>query len=223
MERGVKRATRLVDSPIRCSLVIRPASENSLLPESPPARMNGRMDVSVRRDHRPRAVLFLAVLLGAGCGGESMAVDPPGPLVSVDEWALVPSSEDPFWTSTSSDTVICGPEHWRSEVNGVEVTTLECDYITLRQLTQRSTTDGQPLELEVWWQSLTGAEVVIGRFAVWVGDWPLYDVNVVVPGPGAARLIQATSRGRIPSGTPVYFHVKNHGVNTWTLSSLISE
>ena len=164
--------------------------------------------------------LLLASACGSGPGDEPAAV---GLVVSKDLWVAMPA-QDPFWPdSAAAEPHLCSPQDWRSEPNGIEVQTVNCNYITLTQPLMKPVRAGQSVRLQVWWQTLASLEPAEGRIAVWIGDWRYFDERVPIPSEADARNLSRPSPSRIAAGTPVYFHVDNHGFNSWTLGSLVAE
>ena len=158
----------------------------------------------------------------AGCGDGSDAAT-RGPLVIAGLWSTAAADRDPFRALVSDETVACGPQDWRAELSGVEVTTVGCNYVTLQQALPQPIAAGQLVRLEAWWQTLASVEPAEGHIAVWIGDWPVLEERVAIPSDADARSIEQPAPAAIAEGTPIFFHVDNHGFNSWTLGSLIAE
>ncbi len=174
---------------------------------------------------RARSVAWPAAVLAvtAACGDASEVPGGAGPVIATDLWT-VEAADDPFWSETLSEDIRpCTPQDWRAEPNGIEVQTTNCNYITLTQPLLQPLRAGQGLRVQLWWQTLASVEPAEGRIAVWVGDWRFFDERVPIPSEADARTLSRSSPRSFADGTPVYFHVDNHGFNSWTLGSLIAE
>ena len=82
---------------------------------------------------------------------------------------------------------------------------------------------GQPVRVQLWWQTLASVEPAEGHIAVRIGDWSVFDERVAIPGPADARNFARVAERTFASGTSIYFHVDNHGFNSWTLNSVAAE
>jgi len=140
-------------------------------------------------------------------------------LIDHTDWRVLDPQEDPFADRPSQS--VCG-------IEGVSVTLLagelsydietgRCNYITAVQSTQRAVTIGELLKLRVWHFELTAPAPAEAHVVVMVDGVYLLDTRVAIPAPGG--LIQSELRvdRSIASGSPIYFHLHNHGQNSWAL------
>ena len=166
--------------------------------------------------------VFVAIVgLSVACGEDGAQARGAGPLVEIDAWSLTAGLDDPFWSSHGGDDAArCSGVHWRTEGLGVEVDTQACNYVTLTQTSVQPIAAGQRVQVRAWWQILASVEPTEGYIAVLIGDWLLFDERVAIPGDADARTVRIESPRAYPAGTPIYFHVDNHGYNSWTLGSL---
>jgi hypothetical protein len=121
---------------------------------------------------------------------------------------------------STDESVVCGAQSWQSEGEAVEVNTTECNYLTLSQPTSVAIKKGESVALSAWWQTLASDGPALGHIAVHIGDLALLDQEIQLPAEADARDLQIAVDDDIPAGTPIYFHVHNHGFNSWTLGSL---
>lgn len=116
-------------------------------------------------------------------------------------------------------TVVCDLG-WYVENGGIEIDTGECNYLSLRQPLLETLEPGDPLSLQVWWQTLASVEPAEGHLALFVDDERLWEELVPIPGPAEARTIEFQSPLAAPAGATLTLHLHNHGYNTWHFHEL---
>ena len=140
-------------------------------------------------------------------------------LIDHTDWRVLGPEEDPF-TDRSAQSV-CGSE-------GVSVTSLAgelsydietgpCNYITAVQLTQRPVTIGELLKLRVWHFELTAPAPAEAHVVLVVDGVYLLDTRVAIPASGGLIKSELRIDRPIAAGSPIYFHLHNHGQNSWAL------
>jgi hypothetical protein len=134
-------------------------------------------------------------------------------------WSLVAIEADPH-AAHAGGRVGCGPQALRTELGGIEVSTESCNYATLVHPTLVEAPAGSHVEGEISWLSLVGLEEAVATVSLSLGDQTLWSREVAIPsGAELHRLSLAVDRPWA-AGTPVYFHVRNHGYNAWIVSRL---
>jgi hypothetical protein len=177
--------------------------------------------------HRPRAPRCVRTLAWAlacsallpGCAASSDPPDPEPswvPLVLAEEWQPAPA--DPMASHAGADAIACGEQDWHAELAGLEIETTRCNYTAVEQPLLADLVQGDELRVRVWWQTLVSPAPVEGHLALFVGDALVWEEHVAIPGPAAARDVDLVSPVSEPAGTPVTFHLHNHGSNTWNLN-----
>lgn len=142
-------------------------------------------------------------------------------LTSSDDWAGIPEGSDPFWADDSGQsTVVCGEQDWHAEDETVEINTTECNYVTLSQPLPVSIKKGDIISFSAWWQTLASEETALAHIEVRIGTWSLLNEQIAIPADADARDLEVAAPKDLASGTPIYFHVHNHGFNSWTLGAL---
>lgn len=159
-----------------------------------------------------------AVLTAVACGTAPVE---PRAWVSASAWDRVPAAADPWLTDVPADDP-CDPLGWGSSTElgdpTFDVQTGQCDPLTAWAPTETAMGEDETLEIRIWHYALLspGREPAIGRVEMRVGAdaW-----SVEVPIPSEAGMIHEfwTPRLRYPPGTPVLFHLSNHGANSWHL------
>lgn len=166
----------------------------------------------------------VVVLLAAACGNgsEPNAAAPARPplAIAAESWQTATVDEDPF-VSESAGRVRCSPFAYRLEAGWLEVTTTDCNYATLVYHIGQDVLAGDVVRGEVAWATLASLEPAIGTLAFATADLGvLWTHEVSIPGEADIVTVELTFPRSAPAGTALYFHVRNHGYNTWQLSPL---
>jgi hypothetical protein len=72
----------------------------------------------------------------------------------------------------------------------------------------------------VWHFALHAGESAMAHVAVRIGEQTLLDTTVPIPAAGGLLNIEEVAPESIPEGAPVYFHLHNHGDNSWSFVEL---
>lgn len=140
-------------------------------------------------------------------------------LLDAEAWTSVPARADPL-AAHRPQPVICGIAPWRPEGGGIEVDTQGCNYVSVRQPLLVHVARGDLLRLTAWWDRLASESPAAGHIAVLIGDEIVWEEHVAIPGEADIRDLEFESPVDAEPGTPVVFHLHNHGYNTWRLQSL---
>lgn len=144
------------------------------------------------------------------------------PLVDHQEWTPVAPADDPF-DDRPTDAVCEKGEGWDVELFDVESTlgvdTNFCDYLTVAQPLLVDVPEGGTVELRLWHFALVGEGEA--HIAVRVGDVMLWETRVPIPGDSQLIFDSIEAPQALGAGTPVYFHLHNHGNNTYNLVDLV--
>jgi hypothetical protein len=138
-------------------------------------------------------------------------------------WVLGTSETDPF--PLRPEGARCGSESFVLEEidTGLwyDILTDECDHATVHQTTLAELQEGDTLLVWVWHYAMDhqggdfNAQVALGTppHVVW---------QTTLPVPAESGLIyeEITLNASWPAGSPIWFHLSNHGVNTWSLVEL---
>ena len=188
------------------------------------------------------AVLCLALL---GCSGESppgpadarsdgvMAQDEGGvdaaadvgadstPLVEASLWEPLGQGADPFGDRPAIDPV-CPSGGVKVEDGGtgdplLEVDTGICEYVTLAQPSLARVRAGEEVEVVLWHLDLFAAEPAEAHVVIRLGEHTVWEERISVPARANFFSPRWMAPTEVPQGTPVLFHLHNHGVNNWKL------
>lgn len=144
----------------------------------------------------------------------------PTPIVEAAAWLRLADAEDPYRAERPVDLAPCREEGVITEAGTLEVDTGKCDWATFAQPTLRRVEATDTLEVVGWYGNLVAPEPGEGRMVLRIGERELWDKRVSIPSTGGFVLERVTLDGPIEAGTPIVFHVHNHGANTWNLASI---
>jgi hypothetical protein len=140
-------------------------------------------------------------------------------LIIHELWWMVMPTEDPF--DDRPDTARCERSGLMAELLADEsvfsVDTGLCNYVTVSQSTLRDVAAGDTIKVRLWHFALSAPEPAQAHAAVLVDGLRVLDERVAIPGPGGLLSRELRAERAIPSGAPVYFHLHNHGSNSWSL------
>jgi hypothetical protein len=147
---------------------------------------------------------------------------PRGSLVATSAWEILAAEQDPFADRLPDARCPAGaymPELLANE-EVFSVDTGACNYITARQPALRAVSPGERLQARVWHFALKAQAPAAGHVALRLGETVVLDREVPIPSAGGLIAIEAVTTQSFPEGTPVYFHLHNHGDNSWSLVEL---
>ena len=136
-----------------------------------------------------------------------------------DQWTIVDIVDDPFRSFVDAHTA-CKPIDFGEEYGGVEVSTQQCGYITLSQPTLIDIKIDDLFELNIWHSPLLNDEVTEGMIILQVAQTILWSHTLSIPGPARSWTVRFPAPLNIPKDTPLLFHIRNHGANSYTLNDL---
>lgn len=168
--------------------------------------------------------LALILTLVSGCDPEPAPdCEPvelePRALVSAQGWTASAIEDDPLADHRPALTV-CPANAWGEELGVFEVSTGECNYLSVEQALAEGVEIGDRLRVQVWWQPLIANEPATAHLALLIDGQPIWDEHVAIPGSAEARAIELDSPIAAEPGAIVTFHLHNHGANSWTLAEL---
>jgi len=133
-------------------------------------------------------------------------------------WAITPADTDPFEDRPAE--VRCLEWGVRLEGASLEVNTGECAYATLVQVVPEALPVGSVLTATVAHFDLVAPERATAHVAIGLGDVVLWSRDLPVPSAAGVYPIEVPLTEPVPAGTRVYFHVHNHGSNSWFLTTI---
>jgi hypothetical protein len=176
-----------------------------------------------------------ALLVFVGCGSDprqpfggagAAAMDDadlqsiPALQIPAESWEPASAAEDPF-VEFSEGRLRCTPFAFRLEATWLEVTTTDCNYATLVYRLPLDVAPGDLITGEVAWATLASLEPAIGTLAFATErDEVLWTHEVSIPGQADIVQVRFAFVRAASAGSALYFHVRNHGYNSWQLSPL---
>ena len=141
-----------------------------------------------------------------------------GPLVSMDAWVLL--DDDPLRSQRPNDAVVCGPNDYAAEPVGFEVVTEACNWATFGQPLSGGLRAHDVLDIGIAHLDLWAAEPAEAVLAIGTRDRELWRLNIDIPATAAVYSEQAESVRPAEDGDQIWFHVHNHGTNSYRLTRL---
>lgn len=172
---------------------------------------------ALSRNRFGRSQVRTLIIIGLSVGVMGCSTEPPEPQMLVDheQWVEVGVDDDPF--NDRPQDFECSPLAFGYEFIGehsFEVETNNCDYVTVSQTTLAAVEEGDELTFRLWHNALVGADGE-SHVAVWLGGQVVWDVRIPIP--GEAELVMQTLFSEVdaPAGSVAFFHLHNHGSNTY--------
>ena len=131
---------------------------------------------------------------------------------------VLDAAEDPF--DDRPQTVECSALGYGVESSYFEVRTEDCPYGTFQQPLLADVPEGAELQIKFWHLDLWAPKPAQGHFALRTADVTLFDTYIDIPSGSGVYAVDFTAPAPLKSGESVFFHVHNHGYNSWTLGSL---
>lgn len=180
-----------------------------------------------------RLILLLLAPLYLGCGTDNVPeptepTEPPRARTLIDNniWVLLDATQDPFHNAKDPKATECRDVDAKPEVVGDElwydIETHSCAYATSSQPLQDAMVEGAPINFRIWHYKQTTADSDY-RVVLAVGAEPtiIYEATVAAPNDKGGLLFgEFPAPAAFPKGTPVYWHLSNHGDNTWGMIEL---
>ena len=161
--------------------------------------------------------LILLPLLSCGEGDTAR---PGTSLVAHDAWVLSDPNTDPF-VEFREERIPCDPTSVaREDIAGfdsVEVKTGPCSYITLEQAMRSDLREGDQVEIRVWHYFLDELYASEAHVVLQTGDTVLWAEKISLPTDGGIVKGIVTATEDVSADAPLYFHIRNHGRNSWHL------
>jgi hypothetical protein len=176
-----------------------------------------------------RALLLGGGLLLASCAENAApppAETPAEPqrieLSEAESWSPADPSSDPFG-AYAADRIRCSSAAIRPEGTWIEVNTTTCNYSTLVTGFTLAARAGSQIRGELAWATLAAIDPAVATLAFALGEEVLWTHEVPIPGEANLVTVEFELPGPVPAGSSLFFHIRNHGYNSWQLSPLALE
>jgi hypothetical protein len=139
-----------------------------------------------------------------------------------ESWALADPASDPF-AAQAAGRVRCTSAAFRPEATWLEVTTTTCNYASFVYVFTSAVPAGSVIRGELAWATLAAVDPAVGTLAFATQADLLWSHEVPIP--SLADLVQVEFEVPKPLavGSALYFHLRNHGYNSWQLGPLSLE
>lgn len=141
-------------------------------------------------------------------------------LVDHRMWSTTPPASDPL-PSHQPALIDCGVAGWYLEYGFLEVDTSRCNYVSLEHPALVDVAAGTPITARLVYYDLE-AEPSQAHAALLVENKVVWEAAIDIPQLGNALDIEWRTETAIPAGTPIRFHLHNHGQNHWSLEPLMT-
>jgi len=167
-------------------------------------------------------VFSLALAACSDASGVEPVQRVSSPLTVAENWALAPTEGDPFGQYVDG-RIPCSPFDLRREASWLEVSTVSCNYASLLHQFSEDVPAGSVIRGQVAWATLASLAPAVGTLAFATADGVLWSHDVDIPGQADIVDVQFVLSQAALAGSGLYFHVRNHGYNTWQLGPLTLE
>jgi hypothetical protein len=140
-------------------------------------------------------------------------------LIAATDWTGQDASADTL-AAHRPDDVECPAGSWYEEDGALEVETGYCNYLSLVQPSRAAVRSGDRLRLVLWHGDLAFEEPATAHVAISLGGELVWEEQVNIPVEAEIFDARVPMNFDAPAGTPVEFHLHNHGYNSWTLLRL---
>jgi hypothetical protein len=171
------------------------------------------------------AVTAIAVALGGCPSDDAPPADPePQRLALSEDWVYVAdAAADPFGAERPAGAT-CDEQMGlvlEEFTRAFEVKTDLCNYATVQQPSLADIRAGDTIEARMFHFELASDEAAQGHLALAVDGEVVWETFVDIPSDADSVNADIVAERDWPAGTPLHFHVHNHGVNSYNLVSLM--
>ena len=147
--------------------------------------------------------------------------DAPVMLVWPDDWQQVAEAVDPF-VEYRPDGALCLQDGWGASDFGGElafdVDTWLCDYITVQAPIREAIEVGDLVTVRLWhFDLLAGEEDAEAWLILSFDEVTLWETHIPIPSDSTLIYDQFEATEAMTQGEVLYFHLQNHGSNSYHL------
>lgn len=149
---------------------------------------------------------------------------PPEDLIDVTRFVRVVGEDDVFTGQGGSDDLCEGSGVLFTDFGGqlsMDVTTDQCPRATVQQTTLHDIGEGDLVALNAWHDQLTAPEPAEAVLALALGGEEVWRAELPIPQDPGAVVGEFTATQDWPRGTPLQWHVHNHGNNSYHLFAVV--
>ncbi len=175
--------------------------------------------------------MALGVVCGAAGCSDSEPPDASDPrvrertsLIDLERFELMAAPDDPFDDRPGNPEPCASRAYLTEDLGGERVFSVYtelCSYATFMQPTVVPVRRGEFLNLRLWHFALLAPEAAEAHLVVGIdGTGGALDERIAIPAESALMRKSWQAPQDYPAGTPVYFHVHNHGDNEYLFIEL---
>ena len=176
------------------------------------------MNASRLRPFLPLLFLFCAVSCGDDNDPNGLPQRTPFFLTDQAAWKALSEQDDPFAGEGLYQDCVEGG--FKVETTILEVETDICPYVTLTQTTKQEILAGDEIEFSFWHLVLVAEMPAEAHVVIKLGDYFEFEQTITIPSSEMIYPVRWEASETIPSGTKIYFHLHNHGFNSYRLSEI---
>jgi hypothetical protein len=143
-------------------------------------------------------------------------------LIEHGRWEVVAPEADPFF-GEAEGAEVCGVGDYGVEGAGdsayFEVDTTDCNYLTVSQPSLVGIEPGDSLQWTWWHLPLSAQESGEAVIELRIAERTIFTRTISIPAAEAVYSPTITADFRVSVGDPVFFHLHNHGANSWRFHS----
>lgn len=144
-------------------------------------------------------------------------------LASYDGWVRVTDPSLDLFADQRPADAVCDDAGYLFDplTQTLEVQTEICNYLTVAQPTLVALAPGDVITVYAFHDVLTAPDLAQGYMALAIGGQIEWEHTVAIPANPAVIEQQFTIDRALPAGTPIQYHLHNHGPNTWELAAVL--
>ncbi len=169
---------------------------------------------------RPAPLLLIA-LLGAACSDDLAPRTGRTSLVVYDKWKVVARADDPWAAGLTAD-VTCTAAAIDTSRQALEIDTDYCPWVTVRQPLQTEIRLGETVRFIFLHSYLFSDPPARAVAELRIGGERYWHMDVAMPRHEAVHKPTWKAAREVAAGTPVEFHVHNHGDNSYGFIDLVT-
>lgn len=139
------------------------------------------------------------------------------PLLDHTKWTASLPEMDPFRVIWPDAARCDGDFAWHIEQDALEVDTGICTFVTLQQPLLASIKRGDSIKLGLWHVQLSSEIAAEAVVQLRTGTETLWSLTIPLPARANYLEPRFSAPANVAAGVPLYFHVHNHGANSWYL------
>jgi hypothetical protein len=177
-----------------------------------------RLDSVIHTQQDPGWALLSLCSIAFVAGCQTAPTDESSTLAYPENWALLDADTDPY--DDRPEYAECPDWAFGVEDEVFEVRTDGCRYGTFVQDSLLNVPANATLRISIGHLGLFSREPAEAHVSLTTSTTELVELRIPIPSEEALHIIEVQVDDDLPAGSPLYFHLHNHGSNTWRLLSI---